>query len=40
VFGSPVLKPRLGRLFGVPDFQYRSISYEPVACKWRMYSEW
>ena len=40
MFGSPVLRPRLGRLFGVPDFQYKSISYEPVTGKWRMYSEW
>ena len=40
VFGSPVLTPRLGRIFGVPAFQYKSISYEPVAEKWRIYSEW
>lgn len=40
MFGSPVLKPRLGKFFGIPDFQYKSISYESVAGQWRMYSEW
>jgi len=40
LFGSPVFKSWLGRLFGVPDFQYQSITYEPDAGKWRIYSRW
>ena len=40
MFGSPVLTPRLGKYFGRPDFQYKSISYESVSGKWRIYSEW
>ena len=40
VFGSPVLIPWIGRLFGVPDFKYHSIIYEPSSGKWRIDSRW
>ena len=40
VFGSPALTPWIGKIFGVPDFQYKALSYESVTGKWRMYSEW
>ena len=40
VFGSPVLTPWIGRLFGALDFKYRSIIYEPSSGKWRLESRW
>lgn len=40
MFGSPVLIPWIGSLFGVADFKYRSIIYEPSSGKWRIELRW